>query len=157
MSLADTVSIDDDPVRLEAAGRLVEHHQVLLDHGRQLLNDFNPVGLDSNRGRVARRVRVLAADHRGDGRLLVVTGWRMRDVSAEEDDRLAEDLWPDAWNQDGVDAAELHVDLETEVGQGLRRRLVDVLRLKKKIRKRFETRSILQNKLEDKKNTKIAE
>ena len=142
MSLADAVSIDDDSVRLEATGRLVEHHQVLLDHGRQLLNDFNPVGLDSNRGRVSRRVRVLAANHRGDGRLLVVSGRRVRDVGSQEDDRLAEDLWPDAWNEDGVDAAELHVDLETEVGQGLRRRLVHVLRLEKKIvRDKFKHRN----------------
>ena len=131
MSLADTVSIDDDSVRLEAAGRLVEHHQVLLDHGRQLLNDFNPVGLDSNRGRVPRRVRVLAANHRGDGRLLVVSGRRVRDVGSQEDDRLAEDLWPDSWHENGVDTAKFDVDLQAEVGQRLRRRLVHVLGLEK--------------------------
>jgi hypothetical protein len=53
----------------------------------------------------------------------------MCDVSTEEDDRLAEDLRPDAGDEDGVDAAEFDVDLETEVGQGLRGGLVHVLGL----------------------------
>ena len=55
----------------------------------------------------------------------------MGDVGTEEDDRLAEDLRPDARHQDGVDAAELDVDLQAEVGQRLRRRLVHVLGLEK--------------------------
>ena len=38
-------------------------------------------------------------------------------------------LRPDGWEEDGVDAAELDVDLEAEVGEGLRRGLVHVLRL----------------------------
>ena len=53
----------------------------------------------------------------------------MGDVGAEKDDRLAEDLGPYARYQNGVDAAELHVDLQAEVGQRLRRRLVHVLGL----------------------------
>ena len=55
----------------------------------------------------------------------------MGDVGTEEDDRLAEDLRPDARHQDGVDAAEFDVDLQAEVGQRLRRRLVHVLGLEK--------------------------
>ena len=38
-------------------------------------------------------------------------------------------LWSDVGDKDGVDAAKLDVDLETEVGQGLRRGLVHVLSL----------------------------
>ena len=100
LSLADPISVDDDPVGLEAPGRLVEHHQMLLDHRRQFLNDFNPMSLDSNCGRVTRRMSILAADNCGNGRLLVVAGWRVGHIRSEEDDRLAEDLWPDAWNKD---------------------------------------------------------
>ena len=42
-------------------------------------------------------------------------------------------LRPDGWEEDGVDAAELDVDLEAEVGEGLRRGLVHVLRLNQEI------------------------
>jgi hypothetical protein len=38
-------------------------------------------------------------------------------------------LWPDVGDENGVDAAQLHVDLEAEVGQRLRRGLVHILRL----------------------------
>ena len=33
LSLADTIPVHDDSVGLEASGRLVEHHEVLLHHG----------------------------------------------------------------------------------------------------------------------------
>ena len=38
-------------------------------------------------------------------------------------------LWSDGRDENGVDASEFDVDFEAEVGQGLGRRLVDVLGL----------------------------
>ena len=59
LALADTVPVDDDPVGLVPSRRLVEHHEVLLDHGGQLLDDLGPVGLDPDGGGVTGRVGVL--------------------------------------------------------------------------------------------------
>ena len=56
----------------------------------------------------------------------------MSDVSAEEDDGLAEDLRTNARHEDRVHAAQLDVDLQAEVGQGLGGRFVDVLGLRRK-------------------------
>ena len=39
-------------------------------------------------------------------------------------------LWSNVWNKDGVDATELDVDFEAEVGEGLGACLVHVLGLK---------------------------
>jgi hypothetical protein len=61
LSLADAVAVHDDPVWLEPARRLVEHHEVLLHHGRQLLDHLDSVGLDPDGGRVARRMSILAS------------------------------------------------------------------------------------------------
>ena len=72
LSLADAVPVDDDSVRLVAPGALVEHDEVLLHHGAQLLDDLLAVLLHAHRGRVPAGVRVLAAHHRCDTRLLVI-------------------------------------------------------------------------------------
>ncbi len=38
-------------------------------------------------------------------------------------------LRPHGGKQDGIDAAQLHIDLETEIGEGLRRGFVHILHL----------------------------
>ena len=53
----------------------------------------------------------------------------MCDICAKEDDRLIENFWSDAWHQDTVDPSELDIDLETEVGECLRRCFVHILGL----------------------------
>ena len=73
LALADAVAIHDDPVGLVAPGALVEHHQVLLDHSAQLVDDLLPMLLDTNGGCVSARVRVLASHHCRDAWLLVIT------------------------------------------------------------------------------------
>ena len=70
------------------------------------------------------------ANYGRDGWLLVVAGRRVGHVCAEEDDRLAEDLWPDSWHENGVDTAKFDVDLQAEVRQCLRRSFVDIFCLK---------------------------
>ena len=100
LTLRHPVPVDDDPVGLVAAGGLVEHDEVLLDHGAQLLDDLLPVLLDPDRGRVPAGVRVLASHHRRDAWLLVVPGRGVGHVRAEEDDRLVEYLWSDGRQQD---------------------------------------------------------
>ena len=52
LALADAVPVHDDPVRLVAAGALVEHHEVLPHHGRQVLDDVLPLLLHSHGRRV---------------------------------------------------------------------------------------------------------
>lgn len=54
--------------------------------------DVLPVLLHAHGGGVARGVRVHGAHHRGDGRLLVVAGRRVRHVHAQEDHGLVENL-----------------------------------------------------------------
>ena len=73
LSLTDAVPVHDDPVGLVAAGALVEHHQVLLDHGAQLVDDLLPMLLDTNGGCVSAWVCVLASHHCRDAWLLVIT------------------------------------------------------------------------------------
>ena len=53
----------------------------------------------------------------------------MGHVGSQEDDRLVENFRPDRRDQNGVDPSQLDVDLETQVGQGLGRCLVDILGL----------------------------
>ena len=129
LALAHTVPVDDDPVRLVAAGALVEHDQVLLDHGAQLLDDLLSVLLDPHRGRVPTGMGILGAHHSSNTRLLVVSSWRMCHISTQEDDWLVEHLWSDGGQQDAVDTAQLDIDLETEVGECLGTGLVDILGL----------------------------
>ena len=62
LSLADAVAVEDDFVGLEARG-LVELDEQVLDHEGELLDDLLTVLLDTDRGRVTRRVRVHAADN----------------------------------------------------------------------------------------------
>jgi hypothetical protein len=61
LSFADSVSVHDDSVGFESAGGLVEHHEVLLHHRRQLLDHLHPVGLNANGRGVTGRVGVLAS------------------------------------------------------------------------------------------------
>ena len=72
---------------------------------------------------------VLTSHYGSDAWLPVVPDRRMGDVSAEEDDGLVEHLGPDARHQDRVHAAQLNVDLQTQVGQGLGGGLVHILGL----------------------------
>lgn len=116
LSLRHAVTVQNDAMRLVAAGGFVEHDEQLAHHAAQLLDDLLPVLLHANGGRVARRMRVHGADDGGDGRLLVVAGRRMRDVGAQKDDRLVEDLGSDGWDENRIDAAEFDVDLQTQVG-----------------------------------------
>lgn len=111
LAFGDAVAVQDDAVRLVAVGGLVEHHKQLADHAAELLDHLLAVLLDANGGGVARRMRVHGPDHSGDRRLLVVASWWMRDVGAEEDDRLVEDLRADRRNEDRIDAPEFDVDL----------------------------------------------
>ena len=53
LTLADPVPVHDDAVGLVAAGALVEHHEVLPHHGRQVLDDVLPLLLHSHCGRVS--------------------------------------------------------------------------------------------------------
>ena len=92
LALADPVPVDDDPVGLVPSRRLVEHHEVLLDHGAQVLDDLGPVGLDPDGGGVPGRVGVLRAHHRRDRRLLVVARRRVSHVGAKENHWLVENL-----------------------------------------------------------------
>ena len=55
LSLADAVSVHDDAVWLVAARALVEHHEVLPHHGRQVLDDVLPLLLHSHCGRVSKQ------------------------------------------------------------------------------------------------------
>ena len=55
LSLADSVSVHDDAVGLVAARALVEHHEVLPHHGRQVLDDVLPLLLHSHCGRVSKQ------------------------------------------------------------------------------------------------------
>ena len=73
LALAHPVPVHDDPVGLVATSALVEHDQVLLDHGAQLVDDLLPMLLDTNGGCVSARVRVLASHHCRDAWLLVIT------------------------------------------------------------------------------------
>ena len=73
LTLADAVPIHNDSVGLVATSALVEHDQVLLDHGAQLVDDLLPVLLHPHRGRVPARVSVLTSHHCRDAWLLVVT------------------------------------------------------------------------------------
>ena len=53
LALADAVPVHDDPVRLVAARALVEHHEMLPHHGRQVLDDVLPLLLHSHRRSVS--------------------------------------------------------------------------------------------------------
>ena len=108
---------------------LVEHDKVLFHHGRQVLDDLLSVLLDPHCGCVSARVSILASNHSCDTWLPVVPYWRVGHVSPKEDDWLVEDLWSDGGHKDRVDPTQLHVDLETQVGQSLRAGLVDILGL----------------------------
>jgi hypothetical protein len=61
LSFADSVSVHDDSVGFESAGGLVEHHEVLLHHRRQLLDHLHPVGLNANGRGVTGRVGILTS------------------------------------------------------------------------------------------------
>lgn len=74
LSLTDSVSVEDDARRLESR-RLVEVDQEFPHHGRQLLDDFLSVLLDSDRGGVAARVGVHAAYHLNRQRNIVIKSY----------------------------------------------------------------------------------
>ncbi len=72
---------------------------------------------------------MVVATTRDKKRRVQLTSRWMGDVSAKEDDGLPEDGRPRGGHQNRVDAAQLHVDLQAEVGEGLWRCLVHILRL----------------------------
>ena len=72
---------------------------------------------------------VLTSHHGRNAWLPVVPDRGVGHVRAQEDDWLMEHLGSDARHQDGVHTTKLHVDLQTQVGQGLRGRLVHILGL----------------------------
>ena len=53
----------------------------------------------------------------------------MHTTSSSNNTGVPEQLWPILWHQDGIDAAQLGVDLQAEVGQHLGRGPCHVLRL----------------------------
>ena len=61
LPLTDAVSVDDDSVRLVTSSGLVEHHQMLLHHGRQFLDDLRSVSLHPNRGGVPKSRAAVAS------------------------------------------------------------------------------------------------
>lgn len=99
LSFGDSVAVQDDAMRFVPAGGLVEHHQQLAHHAAELLDHLLAVLLNPHGRRVARRMSVHRTDHGGNRRLLVVPGWRMSHVGAEEDDRLVKHLRADRRNQ----------------------------------------------------------
>ena len=72
---------------------------------------------------------VLTSHDGSDAGLPVVPDRGVGHVRTEEDDWLMEHLGSDARHQDRVHAAKLHVDLQTQVGQGLGGRLVYIFSL----------------------------
>jgi len=50
LAFTHSIPIDDDPVRFETSCRLVEHHQMLLDHVGQVSYDLTSVALDTDIG-----------------------------------------------------------------------------------------------------------
>jgi len=133
LSFADSIPVDDDSVRFVSSSGFVEHGEMFLHHGRQLLDDLLSVLLDSDSGSVPGWMCILATHHCSNTGLLVITEittrWWMSDISSEENDRFVEDLWSNGGHQNGVDSAKLHVDLEAEIGEGLWRSFVDILGL----------------------------
>lgn len=131
LSFADSIPVDDDSMRFVSSSRFVEHGEMFLHHGRQLLYDLLSVLLDSDSSSVPARMSILATHHCSNTGLLVVaeipTRRRMGDISSEENDRFVEDLRSNGGNQNGVDSAKLHVDLEAEIGEGLWRSFVNIL------------------------------
>ena len=53
LTLADAISVHDDPMWLEASSGLVKHHEMILDHGGQVLNDLTSVSLNSDCGGIS--------------------------------------------------------------------------------------------------------
>ena len=72
---------------------------------------------------------VLTSHNSSNAGLPVVPDRGVGHVRAEEDDRLMEHLGSDARHQDRVHAAKLDIDLQTQVGQSLGGRLVNILSL----------------------------
>ena len=93
---------------------------VVKAHSHSLIHESLPAGMS-----------VLASHDGSDAGLPVVPDRGVSHVRAEEDDRLMEHLGSDARHQDRVHAAQLHVNLQTQVGQGLWGRLVNILSLQK--------------------------
>ena len=58
LTLTHSISVDNYPMWLVAPRRLVEHDQVLLDHGTQLLDDLLSVLLDSYCGSISENNRI---------------------------------------------------------------------------------------------------
>lgn len=92
LALRHAVTVQYDTVWLVATGTLVKHDQQFSDHGTQLLNDLLPVLLHSHSGCIAAGVSVHRAHHCSDRWLLVVSGWRVRDIRTEEDHRFVKYL-----------------------------------------------------------------
>ena len=73
-------------------GGLVEHNEVLLHHGAELVNGLLPVRLHTHCCRVSAGVRVLTTNHSSDTGLLFVSGRRVSHISTKKDHRFVENL-----------------------------------------------------------------
>uniref|UniRef100_A0A2M3ZMP0 Putative secreted peptide n=1 Tax=Anopheles braziliensis TaxID=58242 RepID=A0A2M3ZMP0_9DIPT len=119
LALGHTVPVEDDSVRLETTGRFVEHDQQLPYHAAQLLDDLLTMLLNAYGGSVSRRMRIHRTNHSRNRGLLVITGRWMGNVRTEEDHWFVEYFRSDRGHQDRVDSTQLHVDLETQIGERL--------------------------------------
>merc|ERR1719150_3387297 len=68
LALTHPVPVHDDPMGLVAACALVEHHQVLPHHLRQVLDDVLSVLLNPHSGRISAGMSVLRANHGSNAR-----------------------------------------------------------------------------------------
>lgn len=91
LALGDTVAIEDNAMWLETSGA-IELNQQLLDHVRQVLDDFLTVLLNTDGSRIATRVAIHRSHQRRNRWFLVVTGGWVSNVRAKENDGLAEDF-----------------------------------------------------------------
>ena len=93
----------------------------VLDHAGEGVDDVLSGLLDPQHGGVGEGVSVLGGHESSDAGLLAVTCRRMSQGDSHEDDGLNEQGEAHLGHQDGVDAAQLGVDLEAEVGENPRR------------------------------------
>ena len=100
-------------------GGLVKHHQMIFDHGGQVLNDVRPVGLNPDSSGVPGGMGILRPNNSSNGGFLHIARRRVGHIGPQKDDGLIEDLGSDAWHQDTVDSTKLDIDLEAKIGQGL--------------------------------------
>ncbi len=65
--------------------------------------------------------------YRRNRRFPRISGRWMSDVSSEEYHWFVEHFRSDLGDENGIDSAQLDIDLQTDIGQRLGRRLVDIL------------------------------